>query len=1044
MLQIRMTDGDGSNPVILDRASAITYTKTINTNNDAVTFTLAKNDPKADEVNPYIESNYVRLWEVWETRTNRRLNFGPLTSITDGGTDWQVQGAGRSALLADYFMTLRTFNMGIDQIVEELRFENIAAAPTTNVYVTDDMNGFDPLLPSVIDDRFHSLSKNSAYYVVDGDTGYLPYGQTDHTRNAYYTTNQYWTGMGIEDSLLIDFNDSYRISKLRYLLPWWGGPESVNNRTYDFSIAYANAGTVYSGYMGGDMIGATTHIYYTGEDNQITTTPLYPMEFYIGATLSGTGKNLNSIYLTDTVNWGVGDPPSTPISGPIDMRYLITTIGNVHAWYGTEFDSKAAYDAWDYQCDPDYSPGDNPNIPTLKGRMAGKSFQDTNYLGIKPENDCHASVVEIGAYREIMEAKSVKGLALQRIDDSSMQIEYSRTPDSGETTAYLSGGLWFRKFEPGTIFSRFTVEWSNGINAQHKKFYATDCTNCYPDGFNFGILDDDSNAIFLTDDLSGTAVVDARERTRSILLKGGYPATVTAVNSWLGKIDQASYGGSYSYVETAGATAVVHFRGESFKWYSTVPQGKTGATAKVEIRNKINGDRKGPANVTAVMWSDWTTLEDSLQLPSNIANEVVYEIKYEDHYLEPETVYEIRITSLDDGFCGIDCFEGYWSASYVDYNEDSSRITLSKPEAFTTINDERFTNGSMYRWNTKGAGVSFYFEGDRIVVKSAKGRNHGVLSMLLYQYEAGVIEYDPGTDNHVFIPGGNSDGSLTVNLGTYPSGKGAEYPSVVIFDSNDYFEEVGLPWGKYTLIVSLPSVTTYTTDKNDTGMDSFQVRCKNCSPKLSGKTIKINKYVYLDGVGTHERVGISSDFQTKAHLDILTSLAEAIQCEWDVAVDGIVLEPRIGLDKDIILREGDNTVVSYQIVSDISKVATRLLSFGAQLSGADQFTVVDSIKSKRKFKRTITRQNDYRDTSDSYELIGLARTELERRNKPELRITVNHISDTLDLSAGDSFILWTRKSGKIRVRINSIQISEQSGREYSMECVQWPTIISIN
>jgi hypothetical protein len=68
--------------------------------------------------------------------------------------------------------------------------------------------------------------------------------------------------------------------------------------------------------------------------------------------------------------------------------------------------------------------------------------------------------------------------------------------------------------------------------------------------------------------------------------------------------------------------------------------------------------------------------------------------------------------------------------------------------------------------------------------------------------------------------------------------------------------------------------------------------------------------------------------------------------------------------------------------------------------------------------------------------------ELRRRNKPERRITVTHIGEDLDLERGDSFILWTKKSGNLRVRIEHISRKESSssGTTFDMECVEWPQI----
>jgi hypothetical protein len=290
------------------------------------------------------------------------------------------------------------------------------------------------------------------------------------------------------------------------------------------------------------------------------------------------------------------------------------------------------------------------------------------------------------------------------------------------------------------------------------------------------------------------------------------------------------------------------------------------------------------------------------------------------------------------------------------------------------------------------------------------------------------------------IPGGDpEDGSLLINLDT--NKKGHEIPGFVLFDSNDYFVD-GLPWDKYTMSVSYRTGTAekYTTNKYETGSSSFVSRCSSCNPKTA-KQVSIYEYVYLDSIVAHELIGLSAQFQDQTHLEIIKSVAEAIQSEWDANVDGFKLEPRLGRDTEIALREGENTLVSYNIVNDVQKVATRLLSNGSDIDGLPMSAIVEDHKTKKLFKRTITRQHDFRDIADYMQLVGLTRMELKRRNKPEKRITVQHTASSLDLEQGDSFILWTKKSGNIRLRINRKQISESgSGRTYELECVQWPQI----
>lgn len=1063
MLQIRIINSDGSDPVILEGASNKQYSKALNSADEGISFDIAKSDPKANVLDPYSEASFTRFWEVWETRTNERLNFGPIENIDDGGSTYKVNGRGRSALLVDHYQTLKTFYGRIDSIIEEIRYENIAVSPSTTTIVNrldEDNADENAILITDGEDKYHNLSKKSKDFVIDDNTQYIPFGKTEPPR-TFQTTSEYWTGMGTTDSLMLDFGDNYKVSKLRYVFPWWGGPQRATNRTYDFAVKYTVSGADYIDIGGRDLQAPSTLFdtdAYFGESNRIVTTPARPIEFLIGTTLSGTGTNLNTFYVGLDEQKGV------------DMRYLITNITGVNAWYGNNFDTQASHNGWAFQCYKEYRPGDDPYFENRLGQMTYKKngvikereIPDTE---VKPSNDCHASIVEIGAYQEIIEKKSIKPLALQRIDNNNRQISYYRVPDVSELKKFTREGKKYFRFEPGTTFRNFEISWDTA-NVTYTKFYASDCADCYPNGFNFGVVDDDNTLVLGSDDSAGTALVKGRQYTKHIITKGSNDISLNWVDAWRGKTDPLSWGGSYSYTEKDGDYFTVHFRGESLKWYATIPEGKTGAHVKIELRKKAKVDRRGPIKKLDNIWrppsevpnlpdgsqpgtwpdyggsSDdgWRTLAQDFKLPDGpISNQVVYEIPYNGG-LESETVYEFKVTLLDNGYCSVDSIEGYWSASFTEYNEDSSRIILSQPSAFKQIYNKRFTGGSMYKWNKSGAGISMQFEGDRLIIQSARGRNHGKLTLLLFQYsQDGAVEYDPGVDNHIFIPGGDLDsGELTIDLDT--GKRGQEIPNAIIFDSNDYFTN-GLPWGKYTISLTYRPAAKYTTTKSETGSDTFQYRCRDCNPKTGEKSVEIYKYVYLDAIGVHERVGVSVNFEQQTHLDILKSLADAIQMEWDAAEDGLMFEPRLGRDTDIALREGENTLVSYQIANDLSKVATKLLSYGSAVDGIDMFAITEDKKSKRLFGRTITRQQDFRDVGSYQQLIGLSRMELKRRNRPERRVSVKHVADNLDLVRGDSFILWTVKSGPIRLRIQRLQISEgSSGREYELECVEWPQI----
>jgi hypothetical protein len=165
--------------------------------------------------------------------------------------------------------------------------------------------------------------------------------------------------------------------------------------------------------------------------------------------------------------------------------------------------------------------------------------------------------------------------------------------------------------------------------------------------------------------------------------------------------------------------------------------------------------------------------------------------------------------------------------------------------------------------------------------------------------------------------------------------------------------------------------------------------------------------------------------------------------EWDITEKGVRFEPRIGIDTNEMLIEGQNTMVDWQIVNDVTKIATMLISNGADIDGLPLVSVTEDFKNRKLMKRTITRQADQRNVASYQQLIGLARMELRRRKAPEKRITVTHTAkwNKLHVNKGDTFLLNTRKMGTIRVRITRKSCQESTGgRTYSLECVIWPQI----
>src|SRR3970282_2447074 len=113
MLQVRVTNADGTDPIILEGAKNRQYVKSVSSSDEGISFEIAKNSPKADVLNPTV-SGYVKFWEVWETEKNARLNYGPITNITESTTDWKISGSGRSSLLNDFYKTRKTFYAAID------------------------------------------------------------------------------------------------------------------------------------------------------------------------------------------------------------------------------------------------------------------------------------------------------------------------------------------------------------------------------------------------------------------------------------------------------------------------------------------------------------------------------------------------------------------------------------------------------------------------------------------------------------------------------------------------------------------------------------------------------------------------------------------------------------------------------------------------------------------------------------------------------------------------------------------------------------------
>lgn len=1042
MLQVRIINPDGSDPVILHKAENKSYFKAVDIADEGISFEIAKNSDKANVINPD-NSGYKKFWEVWNTKTNQRMNYGPITTITENGPNWKVDGRGRSALLDNFIESIKTFYYPLDTLIDDLRFENVAIQPRTTTLV----NGLTDEHPEIFglasaDERYDGLSKKTKDNVIDDNTGLFKVGKIEPT-NTFFTTDSYWSGGTETGAHIVDLGGIYNISKISLVLPWWGGNVKVSDRTYDFSLSYATntvSGVIIQPplpreqFLGivstDDVIGrralsSFTEIYRSPNNNKLATNAAEPYQFYIGTTLSGTSLAYRTFYI------------GQEYPGPIQARYIRTNIRDVHAWYGHIFDDAGTHDGYDFQCDPAYAAGQDSYFGSRKGVMHNKEINDRK---LEPANDCFASIVELGAYQEIIPRDNIQALALQRIDNNNLQITYSHTPDSTETKTTTNG---YRKFEPGGFFRKFTLDYS-GATTSYTKFYGSDCTNCFPDGFNFMIMDQNNSLLYGTDNTSGSDVaIKAPAYTSRLTMKGASNATVKYVDAWPSVTDPFSWNSTYSYTEIANDWATVHFRGQSFKWYATIPENKTGATVRVEIRHKLPIGRKPfpPYAWITDVWTPWVTLENSLQLPSAVAAELVYEITYESGILEAERVYEIRITNLDGNYCSIDAFEGYWSGSMTTYNEDNHRIVLNDLNHFEQIYDKRFSAGSMYKIS-KPSRMQFVFEGDRAIIYSAKGRNHGKMRIFLFKLgqNGSVLDDDNAETNKIDIDPYDGTYYLTVNLAT--SKRGNEIPQAIVFDSNDWFPG-GLPWDRYAIGVYLASEDIETYSTRDTAQfDNFVARCKECKP-ATGDLISVTKPIFFDGIAVHELLGVSVSFENETHLDILKSVSEAVQAEPDITEEGLLFKPRLGTDTEIILREGHNTVVNYNIVNDVSHVASMLVSNGSDIDGLPLFTITEDKRTREDLGRTVMRKEDFRNVADYFQLIGLSRTSLRKRKAPEKRITVTHIADDFSLNVGDSYILYTKKMGAIRVRILRLSILESSGSgtSYEMECTRWPQII---
>jgi hypothetical protein len=899
--------------VILENADEITYTKTINSSDQSLTFRLPSNDSK----DAYV--NYLRWWEIWDTEQNIRLNYGPLVSIQrESGQNTEVTGTGRPSILNDFFQTIQTFYEYQDQFIDDLRFENLAGQPRTKV-----------IIDKATDSEYYGLSKRTKEFAIDEQTGFIAPGRDTPDRGTIKTKN-YWTGIGKADHLIVDLGEEATLSRVKLLLPWWAGALNNINRTYDYTMQVSSDNSSYT----------------TWYSSPVPNKGLTKVE-----SPNGGGKFFT---FGDTLPRGSTLTSATPITG----RYWKINITDIHGWYGSQ-NQNANYptDEYDWEClGTDTFRGSSKPSPTNGDIPKNK---------ISPVSDCHASVVEIALYRRILERDFITQCSYKQIENDNLQIKYTHSPTSDEMITTNTSTV--RKFEPGSTFRKVSITGSGTMTVK-----------------------DEYNTTLYT---GGSTTLKLPAFTSLLRISGSSNSQVTDVDAWQSKIDPFSYGGNYSYTTVSGDTAVLRFRGSSLKWLSTVPSGKTSATVNIELISKDSGGN----------WSSWSTLDGSFNLPTDIHGQKVWEITYESGILDENTVYELRLTNLNGGYLSIDSFAGYWQSSYTSYNEDDPRFYFRHPEVGVQEYDEKYFRGSIYKYNPLGSSRNLHeaqtmdFNGDRILLLSKRGPGLG--TMQVEMYHAGV----PYGTGNIPIPGGNSDGTLSIDLN-----HSFEVPQAVVFDSDDYFTSPALPFQSNRLIIR------YTPNDPDP--------------------------IYIDGVIVHEMTKLSVKFLYTPHLEILRNTCQLLGLEWDVTDNGLLVKPRLGEDTYVIFKEGANTTISIQNVEDIEKVATMLVSNGGDIDGIPLTIMAENKKNRAIIGRTITREFNQRGSTDYFALIGASQSELRRRRYPEKRITVHH-SGSLDVNEGDSCIIKT-PTLETRVRVNTISRtqSRSGGLSYTLECTEWPLI----
>ncbi len=204
--------------------------------------------------------------------------------------------------------------------------------------------------------------------------------------------------------------ESFYISKVKVILPWWSGSTINNGRTYDWDVLYSDNN---SGY---------TQIYTTGPNNRIGAA--VPKVLYLGD--SGF------------------EPTSEDFPDSIQSRYWKLNINNTHAFYNSASLVDDWTDEWDWECaGTNIWKGESRESPFLgEGGVISKNE-------LTPPNDCYASAVELGFYRKILPRDTITSVSYKQIQNDNRQITYYHVPEPDEM---LSPSGSTRKYEPGSTF----------------------------------------------------------------------------------------------------------------------------------------------------------------------------------------------------------------------------------------------------------------------------------------------------------------------------------------------------------------------------------------------------------------------------------------------------------------------------------------------------------------------------------------------------------------------------------------------------------------